>query len=261
VTQRSGSSIVSRVIDRYLNLMEGTLRAALESRRDPPDRDGTVSMARGLGCAERVLNGRLITHGSELPPGVKVIDGAGHSRSMYRGLLAYALQSTLPGAGSQADALLAREHLLAADARDIVGDLWSSLASSRAGDVITHFTSMQRSSGEWFLRTDSDNPEPLWYHELVALHAVASAQARHRNLRVHDAISRSARYIAAEVQPDHASSQPWALHALLTVPDGVHLADMMLHAAGVQQPSTMDAVSLILLTDALDCLRGEDQRK
>lgn len=245
------------MIERYLNLIEGTLRAALRSRAGTHEPEGTVSMHRGLAFAEAVLAGTAVSPGSALPSGPKVIDGAGHSRSMYPGLLAYAL-----GASSAfSSSLLARRVLPAADARDIVGELWHCLTSPNAREVVIHFASLQRPTGEWFSRTDSDNPEPLWYHELVALHAVTSAQARIAGLDVRHAIDRSARYIAAEVQPDHASSQPWALHALLTVPDGVYLADMMLHAAGVQQPSTMDAVSLILLADALDCLRRGDPRK
>jgi hypothetical protein len=280
---------VSDVIERYLNLIEGTLRSALQSQPRVDEADGTISMTRGLTFARLVIDAQwegdapaepmrmrdssvsVVAHphssagASPSRPAIRVVDGAGHSRSMYAGLLAYAFSQcgvVRQEKSSEASTrLLARRSLPAADARDIVGELWSSLTEPRGRDAVVHFASMQRPSGEWFARTDADNPEPLWYHELVALHAVTSAQARLTDIDLRNSIDRSARYIAAEVQPDHASSQPWAIHALLGVPDGVYLADMMLHAAGVQQPATMDAVSLILLADALDCLRGIDQRK
>lgn len=248
------------MIDRYLQLIEGTLRAALSASIEVAEAPGTVSMRRGLGFVRSVVERSRDVGVESFSDDRKVVDGAGHSRSMYRGLLRYAIAG-INGVRADATPLVKRIVLPASDARDIVGELWDALSTGEAVHAAKHVASLQQPSGEWFKRTDSDNPEPLWYHELVTLHAMATIQRRLPEAGVADAVARSATYVAAEVQPDHASSQPWAIHALLTVPDGVYLADMMLHAAGVQQPSTMDAVSLILLADALDCLRAYDPGK
>ena len=109
----------------------------------------------------------------------------------------------------------------------------------------------QRSDGRFLSATATDQLEPAWYHELAVLHAVDLYARRSGDPEARAAVERSARYHAAEVQPDHASSHPFGLAALLDDAEGIYLADMMLHAAGVQQPSTMDAVSLVLLFDAI----------
>ena len=59
------------------------------------------------------------------------------------------------------------------------------------------------------------------------------------------------RRVTAEIQPDHATSQPWALFAFIWNPATRYLADQVLHTAR----STSDGVSLILLADALYCVR------
>ena len=56
-------------------------------------------------------------------------------------------------------------------------------------------------------------------------------------------------------QPDHATAQPWALFAFVWNPQTRPLADQLLHAARVQDPAARNGVSLILLADALYCLR------
>ncbi|MFT3787721.1 MAG: hypothetical protein QM770_16385 [Tepidisphaeraceae bacterium] len=238
-------------VDRYVDLIRHTLEAAVANRPPVASRPGEVSMETGLSFVRHVLSGQPMTEPSSLNANLRVVDGAGHSRSMYRGLLRYVLnRSDL----STPSPLRQRTRLPASESRDIVGELWLALAN-HDDESIAHFIDHQQPTGEWFARTSSDNPEPVWYHELVALHAVASHFHEMHDPTTHQAMLKSARYIAAEVQPDHASSQPWGIHALLQVPDGIHLADMMLHAAGVQQPATMDAVSLILLADAYLCLR------
>ena len=67
--------------------------------------------------------------------------------------------------------------------------------------------------------------------------------------------ARATEYHQRETQPDHASSQPWGLFAFAWNPDTRPLADQLLHAATVQHPVGQDGVSLILLADALYCLR------
>jgi hypothetical protein len=69
------------------------------------------------------------------------------------------------------------------------------------------------------------------------------------------AVARATVYHQREMQPDHATTQPWGLFAFIWNPETRPLADQLLHAAAVQQPGGIDGVALILLADALYCLR------
>jgi hypothetical protein len=73
------------------------------------------------------------------------------------------------------------------------------------------------------------------------------------------AVARATAFHQRETQPDHASAQPWGLFAFICNPQTRPLADHMLHAATVQAASgaggVNDGVALILLADALYCLR------
>lgn len=227
-----------------------------------------------------------------LTPSDRVVDRAGHSRPSYRGLLhqwiAFAadaptpplhafVQSATPALAAFAaasgplgatqaamanacifdrTALIALLGRFAESYRTLRGDLLDAIARS-AGRV----ANAQQSDGRFFVHGPSDNPEPLWYAELSMLHGLTPA-ARDRNAPadVRRCLIASAHYLAAEVQPDHASSHPLAIASLLSIPDGIPLADTMLHVAGVQEPATMDAVSLMLLADALRCGRTAERR-
>ena len=118
-------------------------------------------------------------------------------------------------------------------------------------------------SGAFFPAT-SENPEPRWYHELVMLHAAATAAMVGEaagDVMPKDAgklVREAALFHHAETQPDHATSQPWAIHAFLSDPEFTPTADLMLLAAGVNQPGSLDAVSRILLADAAVCLSLPD---
>ena len=108
-----------------------------------------------------------------------------------------------------------------------------------------------------FLQFDGsagDNPEPYWFQELVLLHAVATYAAMSADPAAWSAVRRAAAFHHAETQPDHATSQPWALHAFLSDPEFLPTADLMLLAAGVNQPDGLGAVPRILLADAAVCL-------
>lgn len=269
---------------RYLNLIEGTLAAA-RVQHSIPASDHSIAVA--LPFVDQVLRTK-----SDTTPRIdldallegRVTDGAGHSRPLYRGLALYAIsQSRL--ADEQSAAALARsadawhdrmtlfvtgEHpILAIEGSTVVEIAFDALAiacasgalsshASLASNVLERIAREQQSDGPFLARTSSDNPEPLWYHELALLHAVASFASRNGSTVARAAALRAARYQAEQIQPDHASSHPLAMHAFLRDEQGVFLADMMLHAAGVQEPSGMDAVSLLLLADALDCMRRGD---
>jgi hypothetical protein len=221
---------------------------------------------------------------------LKVIDAGGHQRPVYRPLLVYAwlqafrlryeslpqdqfgrweeslrawcdLQEAALGEISfPDDSLPASRGSAIADAawmalalhvagKVFVRDAWTDLAS----DTFGRLARAQQPSGAFLLATASDNPEPIWYHEFALLHAAGSYAVQAEDRTVSRAVSKSAAFLQQEVQPDHASSQPWAVFPFVWVASTVPMADQLLHAASMRTP--IDGVSLILLADALYCLR------
>lgn len=131
-----------------------------------------------------------------------------------------------------------------------VRDAWTDLAS----DTFGRLTRGQQSSGAYLHATASDNPETLWYHELCLLHACASYACQAEDRTVAKGVLLSANDLVQNVQPDHASSHPFGVFAFVWAGDStVSMADQLIHAASMKSP--MDGVSLVLLSDALYCLR------
>ena len=131
-----------------------------------------------------------------------------------------------------------------------VREAWVDLA----GGIFGRLARGQRDDGAFLVAAASDHPEAVWYNELTLLHATASYAVRSEDRTVAAAVARSARYLAAEVQPDHATGQPWGIFPFIW--SGVEtsaMADQLLHSASLRRP--LDAVSLILLADALYCLK------
>ena len=113
----------------------------------------------------------------------------------------------------------------------------------------------QRDGGAFLAAGGADNPEVVWYHELALLHAAASYSVQGENRTIAAAVARATEFHQRDTQPDHASSQPWGLFAFIWNAQTRPLADQLLHAASVQHPAEADGVTLILLADALYCLR------
>src|SRR5690606_29642757 len=101
----------------------------------------------------------------------------------------------------------------------------------------------------------SDNPEPHWYHELIILHAVASFGCRARVPQIRQVVGRAAMFHLHETQPDHATTEPWAVHAFAAHLDTLPLADALLHAVQTHHGGQPDYISWMLLRDALYCLQ------
>jgi hypothetical protein len=221
---------------------------------------------------------------------VAVIDGAGHHRTVYRPLLVYCwlqafrlVYETLPrsqfgrweeGIRPWCDLLeaelgemalssfpasrggVAAEGAWTALALHVAGkvyvrDAWTDLA----GDTFGRLARAQQPNGAFLLTTSSDNPEPTWYHELTILHAAASYAVQAEDRRVATAVARAAAHHVAETQPDHATEQPWGLFPFIWSPAARPLADQLLHAMTISQPGAAQGVPLMLLADALQCLR------
>ena len=99
-----------------------------------------------------------------------------------------------------------------------------------------------------------DNPEPWWANELLILHALQSFVLLSARLDLWPAIERCVAYHVAEIQPDHATNEPWAVHALGLHADGNITAETLLHAAFVQGAGGLTPVAQLVVADALYAL-------
>ena len=230
--------------------------------------------------------------GGVVPPDLAVVDASRHHRPVYRPLMVYGwIQAfrlwyeVLPRADFSRwdEALRAWCDLLEAElgaARvadggtpasrgDVVTEAaWTALALSAAGrlfhrdawtdlasDALGRLVRAQTPEGTFLVPGPSDNPETWWYHELVLLHAAASYAVQVEDRTVAAAVARATEHHLRETQPDHATAQPWGLFPFVWNAQTRPLADQVLHTAAVHQPAGSDGVSLILLADALYCLR------
>jgi|GEM_PF-957195 len=225
-------------------------------------------------------------------PELKVVDAASHSRAAYRPLLVYAwLQSyrllyetlpthefsrweeairpwadllesdlgstawpvqTLPASAGDRWAEMAWDALaLFVAGKAFVRDVWIDLAADTFGRLVRG----QQPSGAFLAATPSDQPETWWYHELQILHAASSYAVMAEDRTVAAAVARAGAFHQNETQPDHATTQPWGLFALIWNNQTKPLADQLLHSVKLQQPGAIDGVSLMLLADCLYCLR------
>jgi len=221
---------------------------------------------------------------------IAVVDRSGHHRPVYRALLVYAwlksfqiVYETLPRSefGRWEEGVRAWCDLLESDLGQIewpheampagrgasateaawtalalhvagkvyIRDAWTDLAADTFGKLVAR----QQSAGPFLLATASDNPETHWYHELVLLHAAASYAVQAEDRTVASAVARAAEFHLNQTQPDHATAQPWGLFPFIWDPSTRTLADQLLHA--VTSQSEPSGVSVILLADALYCLR------
>ena len=217
---------------------------------------------------------------AEVPRSQRLSDAGGHSRPFHAGLVAHAigLAGRLRPGAIDAPALLdahrARvwrdtltygSHALlragrrpkASQAASVLADVWDELATiSLGGDptatTLRRVVDAQDPAGPYFSFDGpaGDNPEPWWYAELVVLHAVATHAAISGNAAAADSARRAAAFHHAATQPDHATSQPWALHAFLADTNSLPTADLLLLSATAQQPSSLGVVPRVLLADA-----------
>ncbi len=132
-----------------------------------------------------------------------------------------------------------------------IRDAWTDLASDTFGRLVRH----ARPTGALLHAGASDNPETLWYHELLLLHALSSYAVQSEDRAIAAAVAKATDYHLHETQPDHATNQPWALFAFIWNERTQPLADALLHTSRVQQASAPTGLSLILLADALYCLQ------
>lgn len=234
----------------------------------------------------------LSVAGPERLAQVAFVDAAGHARPVYRPLAIYAWLTAYrvayewlpPGVfGRWDEALRPWCDLLEAELGPItVADdgtpairggsaaesAWTALALFAAGKVFVRdaWTDLaadtfgrlargQQPGGAFLAPAPSDHPELTWYHELTILHAAASYAVQAEDRTVARAVARSTRFALGEIEPDHATKQPWGLFAFVWNASARPLADQLLHGVEMRRDAGLDGVSLILLADALYCLR------
>ena len=110
-----------------------------------------------------------------------------------------------------------------------IRDAWTDLAADTFGRIAR----AQQPGGAFLLAGASDNPEPLWYHELVLLHAAASYAVQAEDRTLARAVARATDFHLRETQPDHATSQPWGLFAFIWNSSVRSMADQILHAVSL----------------------------
>jgi hypothetical protein len=255
-------------------LCETILRNLSASKTHGVLSDGTVSIENGLSFA-RAISGATSSPGGPLPLPAKVVDGMGHARSIYPGLLVYswlqgaelencgwqdrmrqwcaALALELKPTGNVAQAEHVWDALALSVAADQFGnDDWHTLAANTFGRL----ASQQQIDGSFLPPMPGSNPEARWYDELVLLHAMSSYSVQARDPRCEAAAHRAAEFHLLETQPDHATQQPWAIFAFCSIPAGRIQAEQILHGCAMRTSRRLDAVSLILLADAVWCIRN-----
>jgi hypothetical protein len=266
----------------YPMALTGRSGAELQS---PIERLTRSSTSEGLPVPGEAARPRAVE-----PPATQttITDRAGHARAAYPGLLIYAWAQAFR-LGIDDDAVKAwREPLrswgdrIEQDVRAFswpIGGLpasrgdeateavWGALAlyalaspldepawAELAINCFGRLGAGQPPGGAFLRAGRSDNPEALWYYELVLLHAAASYAAQSNDALVTAAVMQAADYHLNETQPDHASAHPWALHAFIWRHEAQPMADQMLQALQLQQPGTRGGIPSMLLADALYCL-------
>jgi hypothetical protein len=127
-----------------------------------------------------------------------------------------------------------------------------------AGVIFHEIARRQAPCGAFVMAGRGDNLDTVWYHELVILHAVASYAVQAGDETLKSAAARGAAHVQEELQPDHATNDPWGLPGFLLCAETLPLADQVLHAATALQGAVgrggVSGVTSLLLADALYCL-------
>ena len=135
----------------------------------------------------------------------------------------------------------------------VIAAVWSLSAAAVGGDdkAITMLDRAIAALDPTALKpTANDNPEPWWAAELMILHALRSHAWRFPSSTSEAALARYVAFHLAEIQPDHATNEPWAIHAFAASPEGQPTAETLLHAAMVQGGGTLTPAARLIVGDA-----------
>lgn len=104
--------------------------------------------------------------------------------------------------------------------------------------------------------TPADNPEPWWQNEMLILHALHSFALISGNDRALTKTLDCADFHLREIQPDHATNEPWSVHAYASHADGRITAETLLHSAQIQNGGTLTEVAQFIVADAVAALEA-----
>jgi len=198
-----------------------------------------------------------------------VHDSAGHERTVYRPLLAYTI-AQLGRADLHLDWFNRAAQLptqMPVNGDEAIAWVWSALALQVAGAgredwqpqpkrMFDSLFQNQQRTGAFLPPTSSVHPELRWYQEMVLLHAATTYAVLSPTELAIQSVTSAAKFQAEEIQPDHATLEPWALFAYLVYPDARMLADHLLHSVQLRLARTgsIDVLTVVLIADALYCL-------
>lgn len=281
--------------ERHLSILRDLLQAGLHSAAQALPPVG-VRMESGLIYPRLVLDplSQLDDLSLLVREGSQVADAAGHRRQVYPALLAYCwAQSIHIARHAHRDSELVDwtaglirladqfslpafpTHVDAAHGTEVAVTLWSALALDRiealraksdAGRLVTisncfgSIISAQKADGSFLGADPSAGPETTGFDELTILHALSSYAVTAGRKKFVRAVERAAIIHQEQTQPDHVTTQPWALLAFCWNPGTQPLAEQVLHSASIAISGAVNGVSLMLLADALYGLRQLAER-
>lgn len=136
--------------------------------------------------------------------------------------------------------------------------VWQAYLQSQLGNLLASqwLDNCIKSLAPTALRAGiDDNPEPWWANELLILHALQSHVMRSGRDDLQSHLDGCIAFHLAEIQPDHATNEPWAIHAFCAHPQGDTSAGALLHAAMVQGGGTLTPPARLILQDAIDAMK------
>ena len=125
-----------------------------------------------------------------------------------------------------------------------------------------HFVAGEPAAAPWLTRMTAalspvalrfsidDNPEPWWQNEMLILHALHSFALLRGESALLDQTLAAADFHLREIQPDHATNEPWAVHAYASHADGAMTAETLWHAAYIQHGGWPGPVARLIASDA-----------
>jgi hypothetical protein len=140
-----------------------------------------------------------------------------------------------------------------------VSAVWQAYLQASLGDPVAQnwlAHVIKNLSPTAFNAGPNDNPEPWWASELMVLHALQSFALLTGDASLEAPLRRCVEFHLAEIQPDHATNEPWAIHAFGLHPDGNITGETLLHAGFVQGGGALTSGATLIAADALFALEN-----
>ena len=142
----------------------------------------------------------------------------------------------------------------ASEGSTIANAVWLAYARFACGDSSTLSWLTQACAAlnpTALVHTSADNPEPWWQNEMLILHALHSFALLTDDEACLMKTLACADFHLREIQPDHATNEPWSIHAYANHPDGRVTAETLLHAGLINNGGTLSPVSMLVACDAV----------